>query len=229
MSVCAEYTWAGTTCSSRPGSTRFVGLAVTMTVCAFTARASSPSSMPFAYGQCSSRACSREYTTSVAVTGVASDHMSCGRSSYLQPRPFGSGSHAIATPAVGSSVLGSSAVSVGYWMFQTSRATVLSPTRGSSEPMVPGVPTVIRSGGAGAATPVKSTPNATTANAANALRTTPSSPFAVAHDLTRRVHAGDAGDTAAAVGRAARLVETGDRRTKVGVSGRGSHVEQLVG
>ena len=34
-------------------------------------------------------------------------------------------SAAIATPAVGSSVTGSSAVKVGYWMFHTSRAIVV--------------------------------------------------------------------------------------------------------
>ena len=40
---------------------------------------------------------------------------------------------------------------------------------------------------------------------------------------------GDAGDAAAAVRRAARLVEAGDRRAEVGVAGRGPHVEHLVG
>ena len=41
--------------------------------------------------------------------------------------------------------------------------------------------------------------------------------------------AGDAGDAAAAVGRAARLVQAVDRRPEVGVTGRGSHVEELIG
>ena len=44
--------------------------------------------------------------------------------------------HAAASPGTGSSVFGSSAVSVGYWRFHTSRAIALSPCRRSSEPIV---------------------------------------------------------------------------------------------
>ncbi len=57
----------------------------------------------------------------------------------------------------------------------------------------------------------------------------PSRSPSIAHDLTGRVQAGDAGHAAAAVGRAARLVQARDRRAEVGVAGRGPHVEHLVG
>src|SRR5262249_60371270 len=104
-------------------------------------------------------------------------------------------------------------------------ATWLVPARGSSEPMVLSVPTVSRSG-ASAAACVDANRTATSkrpANAATRLRTPRPESRAVVQDLARRVQAGDARDAAAAVGRAARLVETGDRRAEVGGSRRGAH------
>src|SRR3954471_1023397 len=143
-------------------------------------------------------------------------------------------------PGAGSSVFQSSAVSVGYWRFHTSRAIALVPNRRSSGPTASGTPTVSCSGAAAPAdlgAPTR--PNATAKiptrhapidTAAAVLRTSPpSAARAVAHDLARRVESGDTGDATAAVRRAARLVQPRDRRAEVGVPGRGSHVEELVG
>ena len=75
-----------------------------------------------------------------------------GRNSYVQPLPVRQRSPRDRDARRRDrACVGSIAVSVGYWMFQTSRAIVLSPVRGSSEPMVPRCPTVMpkRFGGRG--------------------------------------------------------------------------------
>src|SRR6185295_17714364 len=106
--------------------------------------------------------------------------------------------------------------------------------RGSSDPIEPSVPTVMRSGRAapagwvmlvarGASAMTKSVPIAVVA-----LRTPPPALRSIAHDLARRVESRNAGDAAAAVGCAARLVQAGDRRTEVGEARCRTHVEQLV-
>src|SRR5579863_6386336 len=59
------------------------------------------------------------------------------------------------------------------------------------------------------------------------LPTTPTFPRAVAHDLAGRAQTGKAGDAAAAVRRAARLVQTVDRCAEIRVSGCGTHVKKL--
>ncbi len=189
--------------------------------------------MPDAYGQCSSRARSRDDTTSVAVKGWPSVQVA-GRSVYTNPRPSGVAVHAPARPGTTSSGLGANVVRVGYWSCQTSRATALVADAGSSEPMGPITPMVNRTGPAAA---IGAAPTSGTRNSAAMMLE--------AAAIAGATHAATAG--AGGRGRSGRttfrpgipvtppppwvalrrLVQVPDRCAVVGVARGRAHVEQL--
>ena len=180
--------------------------------------------MPAAYGQCSSRARSSDDTTSAAVTGWPSDHVA-GPQRVDEPAAVGRRG-----PRIGDAghrrraVSARTSVSVGYWSFHTSRATALVAVRGSSEPIGPMTPTV----SAPDSRPIGATGARQQDRAATRARADRDGArvYARRHRRRRRsrriwrdgVQPGDAGDAAAAVRRAARLVQPGDRRAEVGVA-----------